>query len=101
MSSRSGGKCSGATSAGYLERQPLLMTVPGIGDAVKVAFDSIHRLRELVIGDPPCDDATWERAIDNMTAALDALRAEMRKVLIDRFGRSVDTSRGHTPIGGD
>lgn len=78
-------------SAGYQQRQQLLMIAPGLEDETDRLFDAVRRLRFLVAKDPLCDEQEWENALAEVTEETDVLRNAMRSDLSKTFKYATKT----------
>jgi hypothetical protein len=79
-------------SAGYPERQQLLMIAPGLENETARLFDAVDGLRFLVAQDPPCGEQEWENAVAAATGAIKALRDAMRSDLYKTFKYATKTN---------
>jgi hypothetical protein len=79
-------------SAGYLQRQQLLMIAPGFEEETDRLFATVRRLRFLLAEDALCDEREWENAVAAVTEEMDALRNAMRRDLSVTFKYATKTT---------
>lgn len=79
-------------SAGYPQRQQLLMIAPGLEEETDRLFDTVRRLRFLLAEDPLCDEREWENAVTAVTEEMDTLRDAMRRDLSKTFKYATRTT---------
>lgn len=72
-------------SAGYLERQQLLMIAPGLESKTNDLFETLRELRTIVAANQPYSEEDWANAVSRLTAAMDALRSAMLNDLSKTF----------------